>query len=137
MKRNLSILLVVVVVGIVWYLSRPAVPAIKSAAPLTEFHQAIERGRPIFIMFTKTGCSSCVAMYPIVQTLKDEFEDRMTMIVADIGDDQGWELSREFDFRAVPHFIVIGNQGGQDTYTGHTTAEQLRGMIEAALAWAP
>lgn len=137
MKRNLSILLVVLVVGVVWYVSRPTVPAIKSSAPLTEFHQAIERGRPIFIMFTKTGCSACVAMYPVVQSLKDEFQDRVAMIVADIGDDQGWELAKQFDFNAVPHFIMIGNQGGQQGYTGHTTTEQLRDMIEAALAWVP
>jgi len=111
-------------------------PNIKSSAPLTEFHQAIERGRPIFIMFTKRGCSACIAMYPLVQALKDEYQERVAMIVADIGEDQGWELAKQFDFNAVPHFIVIGREGEQ-AYTGQTTIEQLRAMIEAALAWVP
>jgi len=137
MKRNLSILLVVLVVGVVWFLTRPNVPTIISDSPLTEFHQAVERGRPIFIMFTKRGCSACMAMYPVVQTLKDEYSDRVAIIVADIGDDQGWELAQKYDFQRVPHFVVIGNRGGEQTYTGPTTKEHLREMIEAALAWAP
>ena len=122
--------------GVVWFVSRPTVPTIKSAAPLTEFHQAIERGRPIFIMFTKAGCRVCIDMYPVVQTLKDEFQGRVAMIVADIGDNEGWELAKKFDFNAVPHFIMIGREGEQ-AYTGQTTIEQLRDMIGAALAWVP
>jgi len=113
------------------------VPAILTAEPLTEFNAAVERGRPIFIMFTNKGCRSCLAMYPVVENLITEYQDRVAMIVADLGNEQTLELSKLFEFRAVPHFVVIGREGGETSLTGYVAKEELRTMIEAALVWQP
>ncbi|MBS3937875.1 MAG: thioredoxin family protein [Peptococcaceae bacterium] len=137
MKRYLAILLVVLVGVSVWFLTRPTVPAIISAEPYTEFHAAVERGRPIFIMFTKKGCRACLAMYPLVEELIAQYQDRVAMIVADLADEQTIELARNFEFRAVPHFIMIGRQGETTTLTGHVAKEELQSMIEAGLVWQP
>jgi len=104
---------------------------------MTEFNAAVERGRPIFIMFTNRGCQACVAMYPAVETLIAEYQDQVSMIVADLRNAQTVELSRLFEFNAVPHFVMIGREGEKTSLTGYMAIEKLRTMIEAGLVWQP
>mgnify|MGYP004703637599 CR=1 FL=1 len=51
-KRNVSIVLVLVVAVAAWVFARPNAGNLKTAQPQTMYEQALADHKPIFIMFT-------------------------------------------------------------------------------------
>ncbi|MBT9154789.1 MAG: hypothetical protein DDT37_00380 [Firmicutes bacterium] len=53
MKRSVSLLLVLLVAVVAWFLARPGGgDDLKTAMPFTEFQQATAERVPVFVMFT-------------------------------------------------------------------------------------
>lgn len=54
-KRSVSIILVILVAAVAWYMARPANTDIKTDKPYTLFEEARAQNKPVFIMFTSDG----------------------------------------------------------------------------------
>ena len=54
-KRNISIVLVLLMAVVAWAVARPSAGDIKTAKPFTVYEAARAQQKPIFIMFTSDG----------------------------------------------------------------------------------
>ena len=76
--------------------------------------------------FTADWCAPCKRTKPIVEELNRESADvRFQIIDVDIE----VELTRKFEIRTVPTFIVIQNGQEINRTTGPQTKEQLEGLM--------
>jgi thiol-disulfide isomerase/thioredoxin len=74
------------------------------------------------------------AMAPIVQSLEDEYSDRMLFTYLDIDDPATETFQSQLGFRVEPHFFLLDPQGRiLDEWIGYVTADQFHQAFQAAL----
>lgn len=68
-----------------------------------------EQGKPIFLQFSQDGCPPCEQMLPVIKTLQDEFQDRVTVQYVDAR--QNMELAYNMGLQYTPTQIFITKSG--------------------------
>ena len=71
----------------------------------TTFQQLIQSDKAVLVDFTATWCGPCKAMAPILQQLKQNMGDKITIIKIDI--DKNRPAAEHFQIAGVPPLILF------------------------------
>jgi len=71
----------------------------------TKFHELIQSEKPVLVDFTATWCGPCKMMAPILQQVKDQLKDEVTIVKIDI--DRNPEITQHFSIQGVPTLMIF------------------------------
>ncbi len=86
---------------------------------------------PVLVDFWATWCQPCLMLSPILETLAQEYGDRVAMVKVDI--DQEPQLAATFAVRSVPTVIVFAKGKVATQFSGVMPAESIRRVLEPFL----
>jgi len=79
----------------------------------------------LLIMFSSEQCGPCRAMYPVIEKLKQEYANVISLDVS-----KNTELARSLDIRATPTIVIINNGFIQNVLLGSQSEGKLRSLLE-------
>ena len=88
--------------------------------------------KPVLVDFWAAWCSSCKAMFPVLEELATELGDELTIVSVDASEQM--DLTLRYDVRQIPALLVFS--GGQvvQTMTGprakNTLKDELRNTMQ-------
>ncbi|MBS1586120.1 MAG: thioredoxin [Bacteroidetes bacterium] len=71
----------------------------------TKFNELIQSEKPVLVDFTATWCGPCKMMAPILQQVKDQLKDEVTIVKIDI--DRNPEITQHFSIQGVPTLMIF------------------------------
>lgn len=71
----------------------------------TKFNELIQSEKPVLVDFTATWCGPCKMMAPILQQVKDQLKDEVTVVKIDI--DRNPEITQHFAIQGVPTLMIF------------------------------
>lgn len=74
-------------------------------AMATKFNELIQSEKPVLVDFTATWCGPCKMMAPILQQVKDQLKDEVTIVKIDI--DRNPEITQHFSIQGVPTLMIF------------------------------
>lgn len=94
------------------------------------FNVALSNGKPTLMEFYANWCTSCQAMAPDLQVLKQQYGDRVNFVMLNV-DNSKW-LPEILSYRVdgIPHFVFLGKDGKD---IAQAIGEQPRSIMEANL----
>jgi len=94
------------------------------------YEVALTNGKPTFMEFYANWCTSCQAMAPELDELKQQYRDRINFVMLNV-DNSKW-LPEILDYRVdgIPHFVFLDNQGQS---LAEAIGEQPRTILNANL----
>ncbi|MGI0484748.1 thioredoxin family protein [Pantanalinema rosaneae CENA516] len=94
------------------------------------FNVALSNGKPTLMEFYANWCTSCQAMAPDLQALKQQYGDRVNFVMLNV-DNSKW-LPEILSYRVdgIPHFVFLGKDGKD---IAQAIGEQPRSIMEANL----
>ncbi len=90
------------------------------------FDEFIKKGM-VFIDFFAEWCMPCLTMAPIIDELKDKFEEKIKFGKVNISDDE--ELARKFNVSSIPNFIIFKDGKVVDNFGGTMDSEELENRL--------
>ena len=72
--------------------------------------------KPILIDFWASWCGPCKSMFPVLETLFQEYGDKITFVK--INAEESEDLAAEFDIRALPTLVFIKDGVDVHSITG-------------------
>jgi len=99
----------------------------KESVPL---EVALNNQKPTLIEFYANWCTTCQAMAPQMQALKQQYGDRINFVLLNV-DNSKW-LPEVLSYRVdgIPHFVFLSQQGEA---VAQTIGEQPKAIMEANL----
>lgn len=98
-----------------------------------EFEQILkENHQPVLADFWAPWCRPCQMMMPVIDQLAQEYADRVKTVKIDISEHE--DLAEKLDVLSVPTFIIFVKGQEDQRLIGQQTPEQIKKMLEAALA---
>ncbi len=99
----------------------------KAAVPI---EVALANGKPTLMEFYADWCTSCQAMAPMLQSLKQTYGDRVNFVMLNV-DNEKW-LPEILSYRVdgIPHFVYMKSGGAA---IGQAIGEQPRPILDANL----
>lgn len=95
------------------------------------FDAAIAKG-VVLVDFWAPWCGPCRMQGPIVDTVAGQFKGKA--VVAKLNVDNARQVSATFKITGIPTLIVFKDGKPVKRFTGMTSAEELAGALQAALA---
>jgi len=92
------------------------------------FPELIASGKTVLVDFTATWCGPCKMMAPVLEQLKRQFEDRLTIIKIDI--DKNPQAAQSFGIQGVPTLILFSDGKQQWRQSGVMTVQALKGVVD-------
>ena len=74
-----------------------------------KLEESVQAGMPTVVELAASWCTECLTMAPVVKQLKREYEDRVTILVADIT--TAADLTRGNQVMGVPAFLLFDAEG--------------------------
>lgn len=71
------------------------------------FQQLIQSDKPVLVDFFATWCGPCQMMSPILEQVKDQLGDAVTIIKIDV--DKNQQAANAYQVRGVPTLILFRN----------------------------
>ncbi|XP_010557560.1 PREDICTED: thioredoxin X, chloroplastic [Tarenaya hassleriana] len=100
----------------------------------TEFSSTVlESDRPVLVEFVATWCGPCRLIYPAMESLAQEYSDRMTVVKID--HDANPRLIEEYKVYGLPSFILFknGKEVPGSRREGAITKAKLKEYIDSLL----
>jgi len=96
-----------------------------------QFSQLINQPKPVIIDFHAVWCGPCKMMAPILDQIKDEFDDKIKIYKIDI--DKNKSLSEKYQVMAVPTIMLFkeGKLGWR--VSGVPSIQELRTQLNKLL----
>ena len=91
----------------------------------------IKYGKAMVLEFFASWCPHCQRMVPILDTLAQEYEGKVSFLVVDV--DQSPLTSHQYSVGGVPMFMLIKNGKVLEKFSGGISLEDLRHKIENKL----
>lgn len=91
----------------------------------------IKYGKAMVLEFFASWCPHCQRMVPILDTLAQEYEGKVSFLVVDV--DQSPLTSHQYGVGGVPMFMLIKNGKVLEKFSGGISLEDLRHKIENKL----
>lgn len=95
-------------------------------------HEVLQSELPVLVDFCADWCAPCHAMSGILDRVAAELGDTAKVVKVDT--DAEPELASDFHISSIPAFYVLYRGQVVDGSIGLTPAEQLRDMVERAVA---
>jgi thioredoxin 1 len=94
---------------------------------MNAFQQLINSGKPVLVDFTATWCGPCKMMAPVLEQLKRQMGDKLTIIKIDI--DKSPQTAQSYGIQGVPTLILFRDGQQRWRQSGVTTAQALAGAL--------
>lgn len=94
---------------------------------MATFNEIIQSKTPVLVDFTATWCGPCKMMAPILQELKNNMGDDITIIKVDI--DKNPSVANSMQVQAVPTLMLFQNAELLWRQSGVMSASQLEQVI--------
>lgn len=94
---------------------------------MKNFHQAISADGITLVDFYATWCGPCKLMHPILEQLKADLADEITILKIDI--DKNPELANKYNVRSVPTLLLFRSGHPVWRQSGTITLPALRQLI--------
>jgi thioredoxin 1 len=91
----------------------------------------LQSDKPVLVDFTAAWCGPCRAIAPIIESLAEDYADRVTVAKVDIDANAG--LAAEYRVRSVPTVMLISNGEIRRILVGARSAQEYRDGIESLL----
>lgn len=82
------------------------------AEAATPLDVALSNGKPTFMEFYANWCTSCQAMAPDLETLKQEYGDRINFVMLNVDNDKWLPELMRYRVDGIPHFVFLQGDGG-------------------------
>ena len=94
---------------------------------MSNFNDIINSEKPVLVDFFATWCGPCQMLLPILNQVKDNLQDRITIIKIDV--DKNQELAQKHQVRGVPTMMLF--QDGKQLWrqSGVLTKEEIIKII--------
>ncbi len=87
-----------------------------------------------FITFFTTWCDVCHGMAPTINSLADEYEDRIVFVALDLDDPGNNSIAAMLSHGVIPEYYLVDGDGNVlDTWIGDTPSGDFRDSFESAL----
>jgi len=132
--RNLLIVLVAIALStaLFWGLRTEATtPSLGAMAEMAvPLEVAVTNGKPTLMEFYADWCTTCQAMADDMQTLKQEYGDRVNFVMLNVDNSKWLPEMTQYRVDGIPHFVFM-DQAGQAI--ANTIGEQPRLIMAANL----
>jgi len=91
-----------------------------------EFEKYTEKGF-VLVDFFAEWCMPCLMMAPIIEELAEDFQGKVKFAKMNIEDHQ--ELTRKFEIRSIPTFILFQDGEIVEQFTGSMNKEEFESRI--------
>lgn len=95
------------------------------------FSELINSGKPVLVDFHATWCGPCKTMAPVLQELKRELGDALTIIKVDVDKEPG--LAQALSVQGVPTFVLFKNGNPLWRQSGAMSKAQLKNFLQPHL----
>jgi thiol-disulfide isomerase/thioredoxin len=132
--RNFLIVLVAVVLSIALFLGLRTETGTATLTAIAEdsipLEVALGNGKPTLMEFYANWCTSCQAMAPDMESLKQQYSDKINFVMLNV-DNTKW-LPEILSYRVdgIPHFVFLGKDGQS---VAQAIGEQPKTIMEANL----
>lgn len=96
------------------------------------FQDLIQSEKPVLVDFYATWCGPCKVMSPVLQELKQEVGDKLTIVKIDV--DKAPELAQALSVQGVPTFVLFKNGTPLWRQSGAMSKAQLKSFLQPHLA---
>lgn len=93
--------------------------------------QVVKSSQPVLVDFWAPWCGPCVAIAPILDSLAEDFEGKVT--IAKMNVDENNQIPANFGVRSIPYLALFKNGKLVDSVVGVVQKAKLVDMIEKAL----
>ena len=97
----------------------------------SNFESVLAEGLPIVLDFSATWCGPCKATAPILDSLAEEYKDKIIVYKVDVDKEQ--ELASMFGIRSIPSLLFIPMQGDPKMQVGAMGRMDLENAIKNTL----
>lgn len=95
------------------------------------FMEVINSGKPVLVDFYATWCGPCKVMSPVLQELKQEVGDSLTIIKIDV--DKQPDLAQALSVQGVPTFVLFKDGAPVWRQSGAMSKAQLKNFLRPHL----
>ncbi|NRS88488.1 thioredoxin 1 [Flavobacterium sp. 7E] len=74
---------------------------------MSSFHDIINSDKPVLVDFFATWCGPCKMLAPVLKEVKDNLEERISIIKIDV--DKNQQLASQYQVRGLPTMILFQN----------------------------
>ena len=105
-------------------------PVVVTDAEFTE--KVLQSEKPVLVDFWAEWCAPCRALGPIIESLADDYGDRITVAKLDI--DANHEAAMHYGIRSIPTVMLFSKGEVVDTFVGVRPKNQYADSLDRALA---
>lgn len=95
------------------------------------FQELIKSGKPVLVDFHADWCGPCKMMAPVLQDLKKDLGDKLTIVKVDI--DQNPALARSLVIQSVPTLVLFRDGKNLWRQSGVVSAAQIKSAVQQYL----